>query len=275
LLENGTKVEELLLPNIEQKVAFLSRPEIYPELTRSVETKETHMSWVFLTDTRAWKLKKPVRYDFLDFSTLEARRIDCEEELRLNRRLAANVYYGVAPLTGDSQGEMRLAGAGETIDWLVKMRRLPAGLMLDHAIANRTASAADARKVGALLAGFYMRSLPVEMTGPEYRKRLTDEALANQRELENPDYSLPADSLESITKAQLRFLERERNYSTAARKKGKSSKPTETCALNTFALSASLWLLIASSSTGISESSTRPPNSLFWRSNASGSARHK
>src|SRR5512145_1347119 len=50
-------------------------------------------SWVFLTDTKAWKLKKPVRYDFLDFSTLEARRRDCEEELRLNRRLAADVYY--------------------------------------------------------------------------------------------------------------------------------------------------------------------------------------
>ena len=81
------------LPNIEQKIAFLSRPETYPEPTQRVETKETHMSWVFLTDTQAWKLKKPVRYDFLDFSTLEARRRDCEEELRLNRRLAADVYY--------------------------------------------------------------------------------------------------------------------------------------------------------------------------------------
>jgi aminoglycoside phosphotransferase family enzyme len=168
------------------------------------------MSWVFLTDTKAWKLKKPVRYDFLDFSTLEARRRDCEEELRLNRRLAADVYYGAVPLTVDSRGEMRLAGDEETIDWLVKMRRLPADLMLDRAIANRTVSAEDAQKVSALLARFYMRSLPVEMTASEYRERLTDDIRANQRELENPDYALPAELLESITRAQLEFLERER-----------------------------------------------------------------
>ncbi|HEX5082326.1 MAG TPA: hypothetical protein VFY40_09780 [Blastocatellia bacterium] len=167
------------------------------------------MSWVFLTDKHAWKLKKPVRRDFLDFSTLEARRRDCEEELRLNRRLAADVYYDTAPLTVDSQGDMRLAGDGETIDWLVKMRRLPADLMLDQAIANRTVSAADARKIGALLARFYMRSLPVEMTAAEYRKRLTDNLHANQRELENPAYAMPADLLESITRAQLGFLEQE------------------------------------------------------------------
>src|SRR5262249_4067578 len=129
---------ELSLPTVEQKIAFLSRPEAYPEPTRRVEMKETHMSWVFLTDTKAWKLKKPVRYDFLDFSTREARRRDCEEELRLNRRLAPDVYYGIAPLTIDPQGGMRLAGAGETIDWLVRMRRLPADRMLDWAIANQT-----------------------------------------------------------------------------------------------------------------------------------------
>ena len=104
----------------------------------------------------------------MDFSALEARRRDCEEELRLNRRLAADVYYGVVPLTVDSRGEMRLAGAGETIDWLVEMRRLPADLMLDRAIANRTVTAADAQKVGALLARFHMRSLPVEMTADPF-----------------------------------------------------------------------------------------------------------
>lgn len=209
------------LPNIEQKIAFLSRPETYPEPTQRVETKETHMSWVFLTDTQAWKLKKPVRYDFLDFSTLEARRRDCEEELRLNRRLAADVYYDAVPLTVDSQGDMRLAGAGETIDWLVKMRRLPSDLMLDQAIANRTVSAADARKIGGLLARFYMRSLPVEMTASEYRKRLTDDIRANQQELENPAYALPMDLLESITRVQLEFLEQEQELLDSRAQNGK------------------------------------------------------
>jgi aminoglycoside phosphotransferase family enzyme len=179
------------------------------------------MSWVFLTDTRAWKLKKPVRYDFLDFSTLEARRIDCEEELRLNRRLAASVYYGIAPLTVDLQGDMRLAGDGETIDWLVKMRRLPADLMLDRAIANRTVSAADARKIGALLARFYMRSLPVETSASNYRTRLIDNIRANHRELENPDYALPVDLLESVTRAQLRLLEQQRELFDSRAQNGK------------------------------------------------------
>ncbi len=196
------------LPTLEEKVAYLSRPEIYP--TQVVETKETHMSWVFLTDRRAWKMKKPVRYDFLDFSTLEARRKDCEEELRLNRRLAADVYYGIIPLTIDAQGELRLGGSGETIDWLVKMRRLPADLMLDRAIADRTVRAASARKVGSLLARFYKRSVPAEISGSEYRQRMRDDIRANQRELANPDYALPVNLLESITRAQLVFLDQDR-----------------------------------------------------------------
>jgi aminoglycoside phosphotransferase family enzyme len=231
------------LPSIEQKVAFLSRPEAYPAPTRRVETKETHMAWVFLTERRAWKLKKPARYEFLDFSTLEARRKDCEEELRLNRRLAPDVYYGLAPLTIDPQGGMRLVCCGtgyqpvpqqtwdkmpscptfseEIIDWLVEMRRLPDACFLDRAIANRTVSATDARKVGALLAGFYKQAPPVEMTASEYRKRLTDDIKANQRELANPDYALPADSLEAITEAQLKFLDQRRELFDERARDGK------------------------------------------------------
>jgi hypothetical protein len=72
--------------NLREKVAYLSRPESYPEKPAAVAVVQTHMSVVFLTERHAWKLKKPVRYDFLDFSTLDARHTDCEEELRLNRR---------------------------------------------------------------------------------------------------------------------------------------------------------------------------------------------
>ena len=79
-------------PTLEEKVAFLRRPGSYPEGTERVETIETHMARVFLTDCRAYKLKKPVRYEFLDFSTPEARREDCLAEVRLNRRLAPDVY---------------------------------------------------------------------------------------------------------------------------------------------------------------------------------------
>lgn len=221
------------LPSIEQKVAFLSRPEAYPAPTRRVETKETHMAWVFLTERRAWKLKKPVRYEFLDFSTLEARRKDSEEELRLNRRLAPDVYYGLAPLTIDPQGGMRLVCCGtgyqpvpqqidgEVIDWLVEMRRLADACFLDRAIANRTVSATDARKVGALLARFYKQAPPIEMTASEYRKRLIRDIRANRRELANPDYALPVDLLESIIEAQLEFLEQKRELFDGRARNGK------------------------------------------------------
>ena len=90
------------------------------------------MSYAFLTDRHAFKLKKPVRYDFLDFSTLEARRLDCEEEVRLNRRLAENVYLGTVPVRVLDSDELQIGGTGRTVDWLVKMRRLPAALMLDR-----------------------------------------------------------------------------------------------------------------------------------------------
>jgi len=199
----------MYLPGIEEKVAFLSRPDVYPDQTRSVETKETRLSWVFLTDTQAWKLKKPVRYDYLDFSAPAARRRNCEEEVRLNRSLAPDVYLGVASLTLDAQGEMGLAGKGEPIDWLVRMRRLPADRMLDRAIADRTVNAAETLKVGALLSRFYKQAPPVEMTPAEYRRRLSADALANQRELAKPEYGLPADLLESIIRTQLSYLKQE------------------------------------------------------------------
>jgi len=194
------------LPGIEEKVAFLRRPDVYPDPTQAVETKETRLSWVFLTDTQAWKLKKPVRYDYLDFSAPDARHRNCDEELRLNRFLAPDVYLGVVSLTLDAKGELRLAGTGEPIDWLVRMRRLPSDRMLDRAIADRNVNAAETRKVGELLARFYKQAPPVSMTPSEYRRRLSAEALANQQELSKPEYALPAELLESIIRAQLAFL---------------------------------------------------------------------
>src|SRR6516164_3353170 len=101
---------EIKGPGVEDKVAFLSKPEAYPGRVQSVDIKQTHMSWVFLTGTLAWKLKKPVATPYLDFSTCEARRRDCLKEMRLNRRLAADVYHGVVPLTMDRRGKLRLNG---------------------------------------------------------------------------------------------------------------------------------------------------------------------
>ena len=107
---------------------------------QAVETIETHMSWVFLAGEHVLKMKKPVRYPFLDFSTLAAREFDCREELRLNARLAPGVYLGLMALQERGGGlalvpEAQLPTAGRTVDWLVLMRRLPARRMPSKASA--------------------------------------------------------------------------------------------------------------------------------------------
>jgi aminoglycoside phosphotransferase family enzyme len=122
------------------------------------------MSWIFLTDSRAWKLKKPSRFDHLDLSSPEARRRNCVEEVRLNQPLAPNVYRGVVPLTVRAGRILTLGGPGVVDDWLVCMRRLPSDRMLDQAIANRTWSDEDVRKLGIVLADFYSKATPAPIT---------------------------------------------------------------------------------------------------------------
>jgi aminoglycoside phosphotransferase family enzyme len=194
---------------LSEKVAHLSRPESYPEKTAAVEVVQTHMSCVFLTDRHAWKLKKPVRHDFLDFSTLEARRADCEEELRLNRRLARDVYLEIVPLAVTPEGAMRLGGDGKVVDWLVKMRRLPAQRMLDHALRQGSVARHDVRRFALVLADFYRRAEPVALDAAQYRQRLERDIRANHVGLSAPEYSMPLDLVQSLTARQLAALRQE------------------------------------------------------------------
>ena len=197
------------VPSLRTKVAFLSNPGNYPEKPAAVEVVQTHMSCVFLTDKHAYKLKKPVRYDFLDFSTLEARRVDCEEELRLNRRLARDVYIDVVPLVLTRDGGLAWGGAGEVVDWLVRMRRLPAQLLLDRAIRDANVHRDDVRRFALALADFYRRSEPVAMDPGEYRDRFRIDILANQRALAAPEYGLAPALVQSVTAGLLAVLEKE------------------------------------------------------------------
>ncbi len=96
---------------------------------------ETHISWVLLTDQYAYKIKKPVNFGFLDFSTLEKRRFLCNEELRLNRRLAAELYLEVVPITG-TPDHPQIGGADTVIEYAVKMVRFPSGQLLSDYAAR-------------------------------------------------------------------------------------------------------------------------------------------
>lgn len=195
---------------ISTKVAFLGRPSVYADHPARVEIIQTHMSWVFLTDRFVYKLKKPVKLDFLDFSTLEQRHLNCLEELRLNRRLARDIYLDVVPLTVGDSGQLELGGEGEPVDWLVKMRRLPRECMLDNAIARRQVDESQVRRVARVLADFYRQAKVVSLTTDEYIRQFEQDIQANDKALSEPGYSLPGKQISMISKALQRYLSRER-----------------------------------------------------------------
>jgi aminoglycoside phosphotransferase family enzyme len=202
-----TKVNHHEVP-LQEKVKFLKRPEAYPEGTGLVEAGETHMSWVFLTDRFVYKMKKPVHYDFLDYSTLEARRYFCEEEIRLNRRLAGAVYLAAVPLVFDHAGQLQLGGAGIAVEWLVKMKRLPHERMLDCSIRNRTVREDEIRALIFRLARFYQRAVPVSMEPDLYLERIRERTDDNRQELTLPKFGLPNGQVGRIHQAQHDLLDR-------------------------------------------------------------------
>lgn len=202
-LNDGTREADIPLA---AKLAFLRRPQAYSESASPVTAIETHLSWVFMTDDRAYKLKKPVRYDFLDFRTLAARKRNCEEELRLNRRLAADVYLETVALTRDSSGALSLGGAGEPVDFLVKMRRLPSGRMLDRAIVAGTVSLADVGAIAAKLAEFFASAPSEVISADAYRERFARGIDLNRQAFVEHPRGLPEGLAERVCAAQGDFL---------------------------------------------------------------------
>lgn len=195
-------------PGVAEKVAFLRRPEVYPDRSQRVEVRETHMSWVFLTRRLAYKLKKPVRWDWVDLSTLEARRANSEREVRLNRRLAGEVYRGTVRLTREADGGLALDGAGEPVDWLVCMGRLPEERMLDAAIERGTIDPNELRAAARHLARFYGRAAPLSLEPAAYRERLAEGMESDRSELLRPAYGLSKEAVEGVAAAQRERLER-------------------------------------------------------------------
>jgi len=188
-------------PPVGHKVAFLSDPAAYPHVPGSVELRETHMAWVFLAGDRVLKMKKPVRYAFLDFGTLEARAHSVAEEIRLNRRLAPDVYLGVAALTEDSDGRLALDGTGRVVEWLVEMRRLPASRMLDALLEQGTATPAEVDALADKLAAFYHDLSPAGITSERYVARFAEQHAETARVLSDPTFGLDGARVTAVLKA--------------------------------------------------------------------------
>lgn len=135
-------------------IAGLMDPRAYDHPVDRVELIETHISWVLLAGDYAYKIKKPVALSFVDFSSLAARRHFCEEELRLNRRLAPRLYLDVVPVTG-SAGSPRMGGQGAALEYAVRMRRFGQDALFDRLLACNALRAEWIDRLASQIASFH------------------------------------------------------------------------------------------------------------------------
>jgi aminoglycoside phosphotransferase family enzyme/predicted kinase len=139
--------------------AALLHPECYPHPVREVRLLETHISWVLLTGDYAYKIKKPVNLGFLDFSTLGMRGHYCEEELRLNRRLAPELYLEVVSVRGTTAAP-HIGGEGPLLDYAVKMREFPQDALASRLLERDQFGAREVDTLAAVIADFHAAAAP-------------------------------------------------------------------------------------------------------------------
>lgn len=189
--------------SLKEKVMFLSQPRAYQGVSK-VEVLETHMSWVFITDKYVYKLKKPVTYPFLDFSTLPARHRFSMEEVRVNQPLGGDTYLGVVPLKS-FHGLMQLEGEGEPIDWLVKMKRLPTEHMLHTAIRDNTVQNEWVHKAAEKLVDFYMVSESIKSDPEQFRRKIINDIQVNGSRLLDARFELKNEMVDAVATGLLYF----------------------------------------------------------------------
>lgn len=147
-------------------IAFLADPASHGPGVGRVERIDTHGAVVFLAGEHAYKLKRAVRFPYMDFSTLEKRRAACEAEIRLNRRTAPMIYERAAPIVRTAAG-LRIGGAGEAVDWIVVMRRFDRELLFDRLVARGDLGLELIRRTAAMIAAFHAAA----ETRPEFGGR--------------------------------------------------------------------------------------------------------
>ena len=202
-------------PTLSDKVAFLGRAEAYAHAVAEVTCRETHMSWVFLAGDKVYKLKKPVRFSYLDFSTLARREAACRAEFDLNRRLAPDVYLGVIPLTASHHG-LSLGEEGVIVDWLVVMNRLDERWSLEQVICDRHLELPQLQRLIATLVRFYHQAEPVMISPEAHVAEWSKNLTLNRSVLRDPRLGLPNGLVRKSDRVLSRFLA-ERRETLAAR----------------------------------------------------------
>ena len=132
----------------------LLNPEIYPDRPPRIKFMETHISLLFLTGKHVYKIKKPVNFGFLDFTSLGRRKLFCEEEVKLNRRLSPGIYLGVVQITKEGD-RIHLEGKGEPVEYAVKMKQIPEEKLMDKLLEKRQVTPKMVEAVSEKLVQFY------------------------------------------------------------------------------------------------------------------------
>lgn len=190
-------------------LTFLADPRSYPDHPDRVDAIETHMSRVFLVGDRVYKLKKPIHLSFLDYSTLDSRRLSCDRELALNRRLAPGTYLEVLPLVRRADGALALAGEGKPIEWLLVMRRLSAERLLDEAIRNGDIFPEDIDATCDALGSFYTEAIRIDCPESEFQANWQTLIDLIEGSLAYSQFALPADQVSKVNLSLRTFLERD------------------------------------------------------------------
>jgi len=145
------------MPELPELIQALLDPKAYPDLPQRVELRQTQMSYIFLADDYVYKVKKPVNFGFLDYSTLEKRLFYCQKEVELNRRLCPDAYLGVLPVNNDN-GRVGIGGKGTIEEYTVKMRRLPDEAMMDVLLTKNKVTPEMVADVAATVAEFHHKA---------------------------------------------------------------------------------------------------------------------
>ena len=191
--------------SLADKVAFLSRGDAYRPAVAEVARRETHMSHVFLVGDQVFKLKKPVRFPYLDFSTLQRRESACRAEIELNRRLAPDVYQAVVPLVRSAAG-LAIGNGGEVVDWLVVMKRLDENQMLDRVIAAGQLQRWQIDQLASTLVQFYRRATISLASPAAHIAELARGIAYNRRVLFDPRFHLPLGRVRHVDGVLRRFM---------------------------------------------------------------------
>jgi aminoglycoside phosphotransferase family enzyme len=149
------------MSELPELIKALLDPKVYPDHPQRVELVQTQISYVFLAGEYVYKIKKPVDMGFLDYSTLEKRLFYCRKEVELNRRLCADAYLGVEPITND-KGRFVIGGKGEAKEYAVKMRRLPQDAMMDVLLKQNKVTPEMVGRVAGILTEFHKKAATSE-----------------------------------------------------------------------------------------------------------------